>query len=106
MIRAGATTTLKGYLNEDLCQALDQLISERWASRATPPTAGARRMTGCMSRRRALRAAARRHLDRERRQYRAMAGKGRCGGPARAANPPPAAARVLERPVDRLWPAG
>ncbi|RSY79053.1 hypothetical protein DAH66_17720 [Sphingomonas koreensis] len=100
-------TTLKGYLNEDLCQALDQLISEALGVARNPADRWRKADDGMHVLAAGLYALLRADTWIESggniEQWLAKAvAEGRLA--PRILHP--AAARVLERPVDRLWPLG
>jgi len=98
-------TTLEGYLNEDLCQALDQLISEalgmarnpadRWRLSDDGMHVLAAGLYGMLRQDKWIQTGG---------SIEAWLGKAVESGRIAPANLHPVAARVLERPADHLWP--
>jgi hypothetical protein len=100
-------TTLEGLLNEDLCQALDQMVSEalgvarnpadRWRASDDGIHVLAAGLYGLLRQDR---------WSREGGSIEAWLLAAAQGGKLAPEALHPVAARVLERPVDRLWPLG
>jgi hypothetical protein len=98
-------TTLEGYLDEDVCQALDQLIVEQLSVAQNPADRWHRADGGMHVLAAGLYGLLREDgWAREGGSIEAWLGEARAAGRLRPAVLHPVAARVLERPVDRLWP--
>ena len=98
-------TTLEGYLNEDLCQALDQLISEALGFARNPADRWRKSDDGMH-----VLAAGLYGLLRQDKwvdtggTIEVWLDRANSLGRLRRSSLHPVAARVLERPVDKLWP--
>lgn len=98
-------TTLEGYLNEDICQALDQMISEALGAARNPADRWRKADDGMH-----VLAAGFYGLLRQDKwaetggSIEAWLDQANKSGRLRPANLHPIAARILERPAERLWP--
>ena len=100
-------TTLEGYLNEDLCQALDQLISEALGVARNPADRWRKADDGMHVLAASLYALLRADKWIESGgNIEQWLAKAVAAGRLAPKILHPVAARVLERPVDRLWPLG
>ena len=100
-------TTLEGMLNEDICQALDQMVSEAMGVARNPADRWRLSDDGMHVLAAGLYGLLRQdRWSREGGSIEAWLLSAAEGGRLALAVLHPAAARVLERPVDRLWPLG
>lgn len=98
-------TTLEGYLNEDLCQALDQLISEALGAARNPADRWRKGDDGMHVLAAGLYGLLRQDkwIDRGG-SIEAWLDRANASGRLSPTNLHPVASRVLERPINRLWP--